>query len=59
MDRYKLGVFICLYTGIRIGELCALTCKNISLADKTLKIEATMQRIQCTDANSITKTKSW
>lgn len=24
LDRYKLGVFICLYTGIRIGELCAL-----------------------------------
>lgn len=56
-DRYKLGVFICLYTGIRIGELCALKCKNISIIDKTLKIEATMQRLQCEDFNCISKTK--
>ncbi len=45
-DRYKLGVFICLYTGIRIGELCALKWKHISLTEKTVKIEQTMQRLQ-------------
>ncbi len=45
-DRYKLGVFICLYTGIRIGELCALKWKHISLTEKTIKIEHTMQRLQ-------------
>lgn len=56
-DRYKLGVLICLYTGIRIGELCALKCKNISITDKTLKIEATMQRLQCDDFNCTSKTK--
>lgn len=39
MDIYKLGVLICLYTGIRIGELCALQWKNISLSEKTIKIE--------------------
>ena len=32
-DRYKMGVFICLYTGIRIGELCALQWKNVSLSE--------------------------
>lgn len=57
IDRYKLGVLICLYTGIRIGELCALKCENISIADKTLKIEATMQRLQCDDFNCTSKTK--
>lgn len=56
-DRYKLGVLICLYTGIRIGELCALKCKNISITDKTLKIESTMQRLQCDDSNCVSKTK--
>lgn len=56
-DRYKLGILICLYTGIRIGELCALKCKNISITDKTLKIEATMQRLQCEDINCVSKTK--
>lgn len=57
IDRCKLGILICLYTGIRIGELCALKCENISIADKTLKIEATMQRIQCDDSNCVSKTK--
>lgn len=47
LDIYKLGVLICLYTGIRIGELCALQWKNISFSDKTIRIEKTMQRLQC------------
>lgn len=56
-DLYKLGVFICLYTGIRIGELCALQWKNISLSEKTMKIEKTMQRLQSYDQNSLQKTR--
>lgn len=57
MDLYKLGVFLCLFTGIRIGELCALQWKNISLENKTIKIEQTMQRLQSTNLNEIQKTK--
>lgn len=56
-DRYKLGVFICLYTGIRIGELCALQWKNVSLSEKTLKVEQTMQRLQYDDRSSQQKTR--
>lgn len=56
MDRYKIGIFICLYTGIRVGELCALKSKHISLSDKTIKIESTMQRLQCDDISSKVKT---
>jgi len=56
-DRYKLGVFICLYTGIRIGELCALQWKNVSLSENTIKIEQTMQRLQSDDLNAIQKTR--
>ena len=56
-DRYKLGVFLCMYTGIRIGELCALKWKNISLSERTLKIEQTMQRLQNEDMNASYKTK--
>ena len=36
MDLYKLGVLICLHTGIRVGELCALTWKDIDLREKVL-----------------------
>lgn len=57
MDRYKLGVFICLYTGIRIGELCALQWKHVSFSDRTIKIEQTMQRLQCVNFNAENKTQ--
>lgn len=56
-DRYKLGVFICLYTGIRIGELCALQWKNVSLSENAIKIEHTMQRLQSKDLNAMQKTR--
>ncbi len=56
MDRYKLGVFVCLFTGIRIGELCALQWKHISFSERTIKIEQTIQRLQCEDLNATCKT---
>ncbi len=56
-DRYKLGVCICLYTGIRIGELCALQWRHVSFFDKTIKIEQTMQRLQNDDAGSSQRTR--
>ena len=56
-DRYKMGVFICLYTGIRIGELCALQWKNVSLSENAIKIEYTMQRLQSENLNAAQKTR--
>lgn len=52
-----MGVYLCLFTGIRIGELCALQWKDISFDDNTLKIGRTLQRLQCTDNSSLAKTK--
>lgn len=49
-DLFKLGVLICLYTGIRIGELSALRWENICIEEKTLKVRMTMQRIQNKEA---------
>lgn len=57
LDLYKFGVLLCLYTGIRIGELCALTWENLSLSNATLKIRKTMQRIQNQSGDSGAKTK--
>ena len=45
-DPLNLGILLCMYTGIRIGELCALTWGKISFSNKTLCICQTMQRIQ-------------
>ena len=57
MDLYKLGVLISLYTGIRIGELCALKWENLNLNCKILKVRETMQRIQCPEVTETAKTK--
>lgn len=44
MDIYKLGVLTALYTGLRIGELCALRWEDI---DKdAIKVRRTMQRLR-------------
>ena len=57
MDSFKFGVFLALYTGIRIGELCALQWKDIDFARATLKVRKTIQRIQNTDGHATSKTK--
>jgi integrase len=41
-----LGILLCLYTGLRIGEICALTWGDICIAEKYLYVHQTMQRIQ-------------
>lgn len=57
IDHYKFGVLLSLYTGIRIGELCALRWENISFENSTLRVRETMQRVQATTADAQTKTK--
>lgn len=56
-DQYKFGVMLSLYTGIRIGELCALKWENLCLSSATLKVRKTMQRIQDKSLGAIAKTK--
>lgn len=55
-DKKKLGVLLSLLTGLRVGEICALKCGDISIQNKTIKISSTMQRIKDVSSNS-TKTK--
>lgn len=57
IDRYKFGILFALMTGIRIGELCALKEGNISFTDKTLTVNATMQRIKSFSGENAQKTK--
>ena len=46
LDNRNIGILICLFTGIRLGELCALRWEDISLNEKTIYVHQTMQRIQ-------------
>jgi len=57
LDHKKLGVMIALYTGIRLGELCALQWSDINFHEGILSITKTLQRIKDTDPNSKAKTK--
>lgn len=42
----SFGIIICLYTGIRIGELCGLRLKDIDLQQGILRVRGTVQRIR-------------
>ena len=53
----EVGIMLALFTGIRIGELCALTWDNIHLNERYLEIKYTMQRIQNKTKKDGTKTK--
>lgn len=56
MDLCKFGVVLSLWTGLRIGEICALRCSNISLRDKSIQIESTIQRLKNLSPDAKTKT---
>lgn len=57
MDACKFGVLLALFTGMRIGEVCALRWENVSLSEKVIKVSSTMQRLQNLDEAGIGKTK--
>ena len=45
-DPCNIGILVCLFTGLRVGEICALRWEDISFSDQTLYIHHTLQRIQ-------------
>ena len=45
MDIYKLGIMICLSTGLRLGEICSLKWEDVDLEGKVLHVNTTVQRI--------------
>ena len=55
-SRYDIGILLCLYTGLRIGELCALEWENIDLKNGTLSVLKTVQRINNEDKKKKAKT---
>lgn len=52
----KAGVVLCLYTGLRLGEICALSWKDICLDSETLWVTKTLQRIS--DVSGLTGRKT-
>ena len=56
LSRKSIGVILCLYTGLRIGELCALKWKDIDLEEKVIHVRHTVYRIQDLSDNAEKKT---
>lgn len=45
MDLTNLSILICMYTGIRIGEMCGLKWENVNLQEGFFVVNKTVQRV--------------
>ena len=45
LNSTNLTILLCLFTGLRVGELCGLTWGDIDFSAKTLSVRRTVQRI--------------
>lgn len=54
IDLFKMAVLLCIFTGLRIGELCSLKWSDIDTENKIFTVKRTVQRLYIND--SITKT---
>lgn len=48
-DNYNLGIQICLFTGMRIGEVCALKWKDVDMESGIIKVRRTVHRVYVID----------
>lgn len=49
IDETKVGILISLYTGLRIGEICALSWKNVDLEERIIHVRYTVARVKNTN----------
>lgn len=52
----KFGILLALWTGMRIGEICALQWKHISIEEQSIWVDTTMLRLHSSDPGSEAKT---
>lgn len=57
MEPCKFGILLALFTGMRIGELCALRWEDISIENQIIHVNATMQRLKDVKGDSSGKTR--
>ena len=51
-DATKMGIMISLYTGLRIGEICALTWDDVDLKNKVIYVRNTVVRVKSAEGDS-------
>ena len=52
ISERNMGILLCLFTGMRVGEICALKWEDISFQDKSIYVHKTMQRLQIPESTS-------
>lgn len=55
-DKNGAAILLAAYTGMRIGEICALTWNDVDVADGVLYVSRTVRRIQCYKPDTAAKT---
>lgn len=56
-NQTGFGIYLCLYTGMRLGEICALRWKNINIQEGYLTVCATVQRLSIEQENGEIKSR--
>lgn len=56
LNEETIGIYLSLYTGLRIGEICALKWKNIDLKSNIIRVEKTLIRVKNYDNKNKSKT---
>lgn len=56
-ERLSIAIVIALYTGMRLGEVCALRWENVDLINEILHVTENLQRIKLPMPNGNSKTK--
>lgn len=49
-DIFKMAILLCLYTGLRLGELCALKWSDIDFGNSLIRVSSTVQRLAVDDS---------
>lgn len=52
LNQMNIGILLCLYTGLRIGELCALKWQDVDLCHGQVNVTKTVQRISHDDGTT-------
>jgi len=55
-DKNGFAILLAIYTGLRIGEICALKWNDVDLESGVIHVSRTIQRIQCYDPHAKTST---
>lgn len=55
VNSFKLGIYVCMLTGLRLGEICALRTDSINLSERTIAVTQTVQRLKSEKTSSKTE----